>query len=119
MSAKPIKAGSDAPRLLTANRLRDGAVIFYTGLPLGAGEDGFGPAWTLHLADAKLLTAAEGDAAFAAVVPAIEIVAPYLIEAEATDAGPRPVQQRERIRGSGPTVALPANPATLVSIKAA
>lgn len=119
MSAKPIKAGSDSPRLRTANRLSDGAVIFYTGLPLSAGEDGFGPAWTLHLADAKLLTAAEGDAASAAVAPAIEIVGPYLIEAEATETGPRPVQQRERIRGSGPTVGLPTNPATLVSVKAA
>ncbi len=120
MSATPRKLTSDAPRLLTANRLRDGAVIFFTGQDLASqSQDGFGPAWSRAIADAPLYSLAEAEALQAVAAQNPQIVAPYLVEADATATGPRPLKMRERIRGEGPTVGLPVNPASLTRAKAA
>ena len=120
MSATPRKVTSDAPRLLTANRLRDGAVIFFTGKDLATlTQDGFGPAWSLSIADAPLFDLAEAEALHAIAAQNPALVGPYLVEAEATAHGPRPLKMRERIRGDGPTVAIPTTPDSLTQAKAA
>lgn len=120
MSATPRKITSDAPRLLTANRLRDGAVIFFTGKDLATlTQDGFGPAWSLAIADAPLLSLADAEALQAIALQNPALVGPYLVEAEATAHGPRPLKMRERIRGEGPTVGLPTTPQSLTPARAA
>ncbi|MFY7777533.1 MAG: DUF2849 domain-containing protein [Elstera sp.] len=120
MSVPPRKITSDSPRLLTANRLRDGAVIFFTGKDLATlTQDGFGPAWSLAIADAPLYSLAEAEALHAIAAQNPQLVGPYLVEAEATAHGPRPLAMRERIRGDGPTVAIPTNPESLTQAKAA
>ncbi|WP_374445560.1 DUF2849 domain-containing protein [Stella sp.] len=87
-------------RIVTANRLRDGAVVFRT-------KSG---AWSSRVADAALLGEAEAAAALAAAQADAGrqvVVAPYLAEAEAGPDGPVPVEFRERIRAAGPTIGLP------------
>ncbi len=83
---------------VTGNRLRDGAVIFRT---VAGG-------WSTRLIDsetasdetsaARLLAAAEGDAAKAIVV------GPYLFAVTDKDGALQAVTLRERIRAIGPTV---------------
>ncbi|MGE0151132.1 MAG: DUF2849 domain-containing protein [Reyranellaceae bacterium] len=91
------RPASSALRAATANRLRDGAVVFRT---LTGG-------WSSRIADAevaaseaeaaRLLAAAERDAANAVVV------GPYLIDVREVDGELRPASLRERIRAFGPT----------------
>ena len=91
------KPASGALRAAPANRLRDGMVVFRTATG----------GWSSRIADAetavgdaesaRLLAAAERDAARAVVV------GPYLIDVEPSDEGPRPLSLRERIRAYGPT----------------
>lgn len=89
-------------RIVTANRLRDGLVVFLSA-------DG---AWSERIGDAagaaneagaqELMAIAEQSAA------ECRVVEPYLVEVEiAADRRrpvPRPVRHRESIRVSGPTV---------------
>jgi sulfite reductase (NADPH) hemoprotein beta-component len=85
-------------KVITANVLTDGVTVY-----LGDGD-----IWTPSLAKARLLTdeaeqerqmkRAEED------VRKLVIVDPYLMDAEASADGPRPVTQRERIRARGPTI---------------
>jgi hypothetical protein len=96
MSAAPAKA-------VTANRLRDGAVVFRRA-------DG---GWGLRVEEAAivcadsdaqaLLASAEQDAAAALVV------APYLIDIDRTGGQPVPTVYRERIRAFGPSRAFHAD----------
>ncbi|MEE8334755.1 MAG: DUF2849 domain-containing protein [Alphaproteobacteria bacterium] len=86
-------------RVLTANRLGDGAVVY---------RDAAGN-WVEALEQAAL---AEDEAAEQALLMAGEdalarqlVVGPYLIEVALKAAAPSPLSQRERIRASGPTVA--------------
>jgi len=86
-------------RVLTANRLDDGAVVYRDA----AGD------WVDSLADAA---PAEGEAAEQALLAAGTVdvarrlvVGPYLMEVALGAAAPAPVSQRERIRAAGPTVA--------------
>jgi histidinol dehydrogenase len=91
------KPASSNTRAVTANRLRDGAVVFRT---LTGG-------WSSRIADAetasseadaaRLLAQAEHDAATAVVV------GPYLIDVAEIDGELRPTSLRERIRAYGPT----------------
>lgn len=91
------RAASSAQRAVTANRLRDGVVVFRT---VTGG-------WSSRVVDAetvvgeaeaaRLLGEAERDAANAVVV------GPYLIDVAEIDGEPRPVNLRERIRAFGPT----------------
>ena len=79
-------------RLLTGNILESGDVVWW---------DGGG--WSLHLRDAVDVGAA-GDTLLADTLAQERINDPALIDAVATDAGPRPRTMRERVRGAGPTV---------------
>lgn len=91
------KPASSALRAATANRLRDGVVVFRTATG----------GWSSRIADAeivadgaeaaRLLAEAERDSANAVVV------GPYLIDVNEVDGETRPVSLRERIRAFGPT----------------
>ena len=86
-----------ADRIVTANRLDDGLVVYLNG----AG-------WSERIGDARV-AGAEGDAAALlaqaeAPEQAVRVVGPYLIEVTREGAGPRPVSHREAIRALGPTV---------------
>ncbi len=84
-------------QMLTANRLRDGDVLYRKG-------DG----WVLALADGDVfgdeaaaqaaLAAAQGEAG------RNEFVSPYLFEVRIVDGRIIPVKEREVIRAAGPTV---------------
>jgi len=84
----------DSPRIVTANRLKDGVVVFLTG----AGT------WSEHTADAAVSRTAEEEQALvaqgAAAVKACEVIDVNAIEVNGT----QPVRLRERIRQAGPTV---------------
>jgi Protein of unknown function (DUF2849) len=83
-------------QMLTANRLRDGDVLYRKG-------DG----WVLTLAEGDVYD--EAGAASALVAAQAEtvrntFVAPYLFEVRVTDGAITPVKEREIIRAAGPTV---------------
>lgn len=83
-------------QIVTANRLRDGRVVF---------RDAAG-GWVEAIADAALLApdaAATAVAASAADVAARRIVDPYAIDVVTTPEGVTPKTTRERIRAGGPT----------------
>jgi hypothetical protein len=83
--------------MLTANRLRDGDVLYRKG-------DG----WVLMLADGDVYPDPAGaDAALAAANAELvrnEVIAPYLFEVREEGGRIRPVKEREIIRAAGPTV---------------
>lgn len=83
--------------MLTANRLRDGDVLYRKG-------DG----WVLFLSEADVYPdQASADAALAAANAELvrnEVVAPYLFEVREKDGKVVPVKEREIIRAAGPTV---------------
>ena len=85
------------PQMLTANRLRDGDVLYRKG-------DG----WVLFLNEGDVYSdQASADAALAAAtaeLTANEFVAPYLFEVREVNGAIRPVKEREIIRAAGPTV---------------
>jgi hypothetical protein len=86
-------------KLITANHLADGLVVFLTA-------DG---GWSYRLADARLIADDELDAALAVAKGQHEagiVVDPYEIEATVdADGAPVPVRLREKIRAAGgPTV---------------
>ena len=86
-----------ADRIVTANRLSDGLVVYLNG----AG-------WSERIDDARiagddaaadgLLARAEGPG------QAVRVIGPYLIEVTREGAVPRPVSHREAIRALGPSV---------------
>jgi hypothetical protein len=84
-------------QMLTANRLRDGDVLYRKG-------DG----WVLNLAEGEVYQDAAGaDAALAAATAELtrnEFVAPYLFEVREVNGKIKPVKEREIIRAAGPTV---------------
>ncbi len=81
-------------QMLTANRLRDGAVLYWRG------ED-----WAETLAEGDVFASqADADAALAksqVSVAGNEVVSPYLFDVHADKS---PVKEREIIRAAGPTV---------------
>ncbi|MEY4964997.1 MAG: hypothetical protein RL274_580 [Pseudomonadota bacterium] len=85
------------PQMLTANRLRDGDVLYRK-------SDG----WVLVLADGDVFADQAGaDAALAeaqAEMARNEFVAPYLFEVRVVNGVTQPVKEREIIRAAGPTV---------------
>lgn len=85
-------------RILTANRLRDGAVVFLAA-------DG---TWRTGLDDVRLARDAGAAAALEAIgardAAARIVVAPYLIDVVETDGRVVPSRCRERIRAFGPSV---------------
>ena len=101
--ARPATPGSKM--IATGNDLRTGVVVFRT-----AGDDGV---WTTDITRADI---AETDAEVAllttrvdADVAAAKVVDTALIEVARSGSGTRPVQLRERIRVTGPTITLPTD----------
>lgn len=88
---------SDA-QIVTANRLRDGAVVYRM-------QSG---GWSNAIAEAEVHrdagTAADALALAEADALRAIVVAPLLIEIEAAAGAIRPVSLRERIRAEGPSV---------------
>ncbi len=94
---------SDLPRMLTANKLTDGAVVYL-------GDAG---AWVEEFRLGALWRGEEGaksaEAAGNMAVEALEIIGPYLIDVRESDSGVEPISVRERIRADrGPTFAVDA-----------
>ncbi len=85
------------PQMLTANRLRDGDVLYWKG-----------GGWVLDLAEGEVYRrpgrrrrrAGRGQAELRT---GNEFVAPYLFEVREEDGKIRPVKEREIIRAAGPT----------------
>lgn len=79
-------------KLLTGNDLATGDVVWWTGRD-----------WSRHVEDAVDVGTA-GEAILRAEEGARRVNVPYLIDAEATEQGPRPAHIKDRIRALGPTV---------------
>ena len=86
-------------RIVTANRLDDGLVVYLNGAGWSERIDDAGVAGD-DAAAGRLLARAEGPG------QAVRVVDPYLIEVTREEAVPRPVSHREAIRALGPTVRL-------------
>lgn len=86
-----------ALKVLTANRLRSGDVLYWK-----AGD------WVECLADAEIFADdAAAEAALAATQASVatnQVVTPYLFEVRQAKAGFVPVKEREIIRSQGPSV---------------
>lgn len=87
------------PLAITANRLRDGRVVFRT--PSGS--------WSLDVADSAIET---DEAAANAVIASVnananeqDVVEVYAVEMNLSGKTPRPARLREAIRALGPTIA--------------
>ena len=79
-------------KILTGNDLKTGDVIWWTGSE-----------WSRHIEDAA--DAGEhADAILHQEEAARRVKAPYVIEGEVTEEGPRPADIKDRIRALGPTV---------------
>jgi uncharacterized protein YbjQ (UPF0145 family) len=91
------KPASTSTRAVTANRLRDGVVVFRTVTGGWSSRIADAEAASSEVELARLLAAAERDAANAVVV------GPYLIDVTEVDGELRPLSLRERIRAYGPT----------------
>ena len=84
-------------RLVTANRLDDGLVVYLNGAGWSERIDDAGVAGD-DAAAGRLLARAEGPG------QAVRVVDPYLIEVTRAGAVPRTVSHREAIPALGPTV---------------
>ncbi|SMH59956.1 DUF2849 domain-containing protein [Azospirillum agricola] len=95
-------------KAITANRLRDGVVVFL-GPDWNAGGE-VATAWVESFADAALFPAAKAETALAAAKPRAEReqfgVDIYAFDVETENGVPVPVKMRERIRALGPSVRL-------------
>ena len=96
-SAPPSAAPAETRRVVTGNRLRDGAPVYFAG----------NGRWSSAVAEARHVAAEAADGLLAeaqAGAPPHPVVAPYLIEAVLHDGHPYPLGLREEIRAFGPTV---------------
>jgi len=86
------------PHAVTANRLRDGRVVFRTA----------SGGWSLDVADSGIEPdEAAADAILAQVIAhanAQDVLEPYVIEMNTAGRTPRPAKLREAIRAEGPTI---------------
>ena len=89
-----VKTG---PKIMTANRLRDGAIVY-----LGANG------WSERIADALIADTPDQEARLSAIaqsdVKDRVVVGAYLAQARKGAGGPEPLLQRELIRATGPSV---------------
>ncbi len=95
MSDAPVRKGKFSPKVVTANDLRLGDVIWLTA-------DG---RWTRDIAEAEFIEdpdRADQRLAFGAAQPLIAVGA-YLADAKAGAHGPEPVHFREAFRTRGPS----------------
>ena len=86
------------PQVVTANRLRDGVVVFWAGD--GTWVDGIGQAHCLEGSD-------DAKAALAAALRSEAenvVLDVYAVDVAVRNGGPVPVRLREAIRAAGPTV---------------
>lgn len=87
-------ATAPAPQMITANRLSDGTVVYFTA------DQG----WSESFADGAIWTDKESaDGALNASEEAVKarlVVAPYLFDVALTEGGPEPTSARERIRAA-------------------
>jgi hypothetical protein len=101
MQAKVKANGASQTLVVTANRLRDGSVVWLAG----RGD------WTRRVEEAAVFAGAQVVAAALAEAEAAErrqiVVDPYAVEVVLTEAGPRPLRMRERLRVAGPSVVPP------------
>ena len=88
------------PQMITANRLRDGTVVYFTA----------GKGWSEMFAEGAIWN--DKESAETALTESKEfvtariVVEPYLFEVALTEAGPKPTSARERVRADHqPTVA--------------
>ncbi len=79
-------------KIITGNDLRTGDVIWWTG-----------SGWSRHVGDAADV-GEDGASVIAREEAAQRANASYVLEAEATSAGPRPLHIKERVRAAGPSV---------------
>src|SRR5882724_7118302 len=90
-------AATVLPQMLTANRLRDGEVVWWR-----AGS------WVTAFADGEVFedpkTADAALVAAEAFVRGNEVVTPYLFDVRVANGAVRPVKEREIIRATGPSV---------------
>jgi len=86
------------PSIVTANRTRDGAVIYRTAAH----------GWSVKLSDAAIVRTADDARALLAesVADDIGAVGPYIAPVEVTDRGIAPGNLREKIRNQGVTIDL-------------
>jgi hypothetical protein len=86
------------PSIVTANRTRDGAVIYRTAFH----------GWSVDLADAAVVRTADDARVLLAESAADDIgaVGPYIAPVEVTDQGIAPGNLREKIRNQGVTIDL-------------
>ncbi len=98
MTDKKKERGAMRGKVLTANILTDGVVVYLAA----------GGAWTEQLAEARFLTdESEQTRLLQTAGQDVErriIIDPYLMDAADGPDGPEPVSQRERIRANGPTI---------------
>jgi hypothetical protein len=85
-------------RMIIANRLTDGLVVFYTASGGWSGDIAEGAQIADEAEEAKLFAAAKADEARCRVVD------PNLIDVTVDSGQPRPVAIREAIRAFGPTI---------------
>jgi len=88
-------------RMVTANRLHDGAVVY-----LGADKD-----WTRNVESGLVADSNDTEQLLAVAEQAAQdqiVVAPYLIEVEVVANSIRPIRFREQIRAKGPSIFAPA-----------
>lgn len=85
-------------QIVTANRLRDGAVVYLTAQGCWSEALACGALAEDKAAVADLLVQAERSVADRLVV------APYAFPVALAPEGPQPTQKREQIRAAGPTV---------------
>jgi hypothetical protein len=90
-------AAAPALQVLTANRLRDGDVVYWRG-----------GAWVDHFAEAEVLKdKASADAALAIAQGFVKdrvVVNPYLFGVREEDGRIRAIEEREIVRSEGPSV---------------
>ncbi|PCD03088.1 hypothetical protein COC42_01290 [Sphingomonas spermidinifaciens] len=91
-------------KILTGNDLPTGDVVWWTGSD-----------WSRHVEDA-VDVGEDGERLAREEEAARRVNVPYVIDAEATEGGPRPAHIKDRIRALGPTVRAdltlkPADPA--------
>ena len=85
-------AKAPAPQVITANRLKDGAVVYFTTAKNWSESFTDGAVWNdQEGAEAALTESKEW-------VKARVVVEPYLFDVAMTEAGPKPIGARERIR---------------------
>ena len=84
------------PQVLTANRLKVGEVVYWSGR-----------GWASRFDEAQVLSDAEAEATLQSAAEWVqkgEVVAPYLFDVRVNDGRTVPVKEREIIRAAGPTV---------------